>query len=297
MWCYLLFFQIRNQLKFRENGNAIPVYGITKDPNKEDYIIVLKYAAKGSLRQNLDKNYNELSWDNKLNSLVYIAKGLADIHKAGLLHKDFHVGNIVMGDRYSSYITDFGLCKPVSESSSQSNEPRKVYGVLPYVAPEVLKGGEYVSASDVYSFGIIMVEIFTGYPPYHDLPHDEYLAVHICQGLRPKIKNRTPQLLLDLVNSCLDADPNNRISSKELEDILTQYYKDVHSKNEKAKIYEQIRSIEASTKASSYNPSQSTRLSYATHTQAVYTSRLLDFRNLPNPINSAIPAGNYHCFF
>ncbi|CAJ0856648.1 2128_t:CDS:2 [Entrophospora sp. SA101] len=167
------FEEIRNQLKFRKNGNAIPVYGITKDPSKEDYMIILKYAVKGSLRQNLDKNYDELSWDNKLNSLLFIAKGLADIHKEGLLHKDFHV----------------------------------------------------------------------------------------------------------------DAEPNNRVSAKELTDILTQYYKDVHVKNKEAKIYQQIEAIEKSTESSGYKPNKSTRLSYATHTQAIYTSRLLDYGNLPNPVN------------
>ncbi|CAH1758340.1 1280_t:CDS:2 [Entrophospora sp. SA101] len=105
------------------------------------------------------------------------------------------------------------------------------------------------------------------------------------EGLRPKIKNRVPQLLLDLVNSCLDAEPNNRVSAKELTDILTQYYKDVHVKNKEAKIYQQIEAIEKSTESSGYKPNKSTRLSYATHTQAIYTSRLLDYGNLPNPVN------------
>nr|CAG8456048.1 10998_t:CDS:2 [Entrophospora candida] len=80
------------------------------------------------------------------------------------------------------------------------------------------------------------------------------------EGLRPKIKNRVPQLLLDLVNSCLDAEPNNRVSSKELTDILTQYYKDVHAKNKEAKIYQQIEAIEASTESSGYKPNKSTKL-------------------------------------
>ncbi|CAJ0823452.1 5425_t:CDS:2 [Entrophospora sp. SA101] len=80
------------------------------------------------------------------------------------------------------------------------------------------------------------------------------------EGLRPKIKNRVPQLLLDLVNSCLDAEPNNRVSAKELTDILTQYYKDVHVKNKEAKIYQQIEAIEKSTESSGYKPNKSTRL-------------------------------------
>ncbi|CAJ0911672.1 4282_t:CDS:2 [Entrophospora sp. SA101] len=68
------------------------------------------------------------------------------------------------------------------------------------------------------------------------------------------------ELLLDLVNSCLDAEPNNRVSAKELTDILTQYYKDVHVKNKEAKIYQQIEAIEKSTESSGYKPNKSTRL-------------------------------------
>ncbi|RIB30207.1 kinase-like domain-containing protein, partial [Gigaspora rosea] len=106
----------------------------------------------------------------KVAILFYIADGLYTIHEAKLVHKDFHSGNIVNENMFSSYITDFGLCKPVSQDSS-SNE---IYRVLPYINPVVLyKGGkEYTRKSDIYSFRIIMSEVFTGYPPYHDISHD-----------------------------------------------------------------------------------------------------------------------------
>ncbi|CAJ0913319.1 485_t:CDS:2 [Entrophospora sp. SA101] len=57
-----------------------------------------------------------------------------------------------------------------------------------------------------------------------------------------------------------NAEPNNRVSAKELTDILTQYYKDVHVKNKEAKIYQQIEAIEKSTESSGYKPNKSTRL-------------------------------------
>ncbi|RIB07410.1 hypothetical protein C2G38_2113837, partial [Gigaspora rosea] len=50
----------------------------------------------------------------------------------------------------SSFITDFGLCKPVSQDSSSA----EIFGVLPYIAPEVLYTKEYSQKSDIYSFGI-----------------------------------------------------------------------------------------------------------------------------------------------
>ena len=74
-----------------------------------------------------------------------------------------------------------------------------MYGVLPYIAPEILRGQSYTKAADIYSFGIIMYEVISGLPPYHDLSHDEYLAIKICHGLRPRFNIKVPQLIVDLI--------------------------------------------------------------------------------------------------
>ncbi|RGB40713.1 hypothetical protein C1646_602876, partial [Rhizophagus diaphanus] len=59
-------------------------------------------------------------------------------------------------------------------------------GVLPYMAPEVLRGYQYTKAADIYSFGIIMNEFLSEEIPFDDISHDHILAVKICKGLRPK---------------------------------------------------------------------------------------------------------------
>ena len=116
------------------------------------------------------------------------------IHKEGLTHQDFHSGNILSYGQ-DTCITDLGLCKPVNEESDKA-----VYGVLPYVAPEVLRGKKYTKESDIYSFGIIIYDVANnGIPPYHDLAHDEFLGIKICNGLRPKFNIKVPQLIEDLI--------------------------------------------------------------------------------------------------
>ncbi|RHZ73892.1 hypothetical protein Glove_228g55 [Diversispora epigaea] len=170
--------EVKHQLKFRGVW-AIAIYGITKNPENE-YMMVMQYARYGSLRKMLNNNFNELTWKNKIENLYYIALGLVKIHETGLMHKDFHSGNIVNETLNSSYITDFGLCKPVTE-----NDPEKIYGVIPYMAPETLNRREYTQASDIYSFGMIMYEVFTSYPPYYNIPHDKKLVISICNGHKP----------------------------------------------------------------------------------------------------------------
>ena len=156
----------------------VQLYGITQDPETKNYMMVLDYAENGSLRNYLDKEYDKLSWKTKFFGLWDIAVGLR-IHEKELIHRDLHIGNI-LSFPYAS-ITDMGLCKPADYNKLENtNNNNNVYGVLPYIAPEILRGQNYTKAADVYSFGIIMYEVFSGKPPYHDVSHDENLAMKIC---------------------------------------------------------------------------------------------------------------------
>ncbi|RGB26479.1 kinase-like domain-containing protein, partial [Rhizophagus diaphanus] len=107
-------------------------------------------------------------------------------------HKDFHSGNILEGGSF--YVSDLGMCQPAN-NKNKSDKKKGVYGVLPYMAPEVLRGYQYTKASDIYSFGIIMNEYLSEEIPFNDIPHDHILAVKICEGLRPKIFEDIPKFL------------------------------------------------------------------------------------------------------
>ncbi|RIA79189.1 kinase-like domain-containing protein, partial [Glomus cerebriforme] len=190
------------------------LYGITQDPDTKNYMMVLDYAYNGSLRNYLDKSYNKLNWKTKIKNLYHIASGLNEIHRIGLIHRDLHTGNILK-KTYLTYITDMGLCKP-ADYNALENTKKSVYGVLPYIAPEILRGQNYTKAADIYSFGIIMYEVCSGLPPYHDVSHDINLAMKICQGLRPRFNNKVPQLIVHLIKCCLDENPLNRPSASEV---------------------------------------------------------------------------------
>src|SRR5688500_6403042 len=146
------------------------------------------------------------------------------------------------------------------------NMKKQVYGVLPYVAPEVLRGGKYTQESDIYAFGIIAYEVCTGLPPYHDIAHDKILAISICQGLRPKSNYKIPQLILDLIiKQCWDADPLKRPKADELFKLLVEL-KHFGSDEFNKQIEKAERINEKFTSTSL--PYNGTTLSYTTNPQA-----------------------------
>ncbi|RGB27754.1 kinase-like domain-containing protein [Rhizophagus diaphanus] len=131
-------------------------YCITKDPESRNFMIVMRYVINGSLRQHLNNSFNSTKWDEKLNILQDLSNNLSYIHEKGLIHRDFHCGNILK-EKYNVLITDLGLCRPANVKPSQ-NGCKELCGVLPYVAPEVLRGKEFTQESDIYGFGIIAYE-------------------------------------------------------------------------------------------------------------------------------------------
>ncbi|CAI2182885.1 6685_t:CDS:2 [Funneliformis geosporum] len=140
--------------------------------------------------------------------------------KAIGFYKKLEDGNILLSGagHFGPKITDIGLSQLINDSSSSTST--NVFGVLPYIASELLDKKPFSFASDVYSFGIIMVEVSTGKLPYGDVPHDERLALAICNGLRPRVTKGTPKSFIDLVDKCLDADPEKRPSTQDLSKVI-----------------------------------------------------------------------------
>ncbi|RHZ84527.1 hypothetical protein Glove_79g11 [Diversispora epigaea] len=255
--------EIKNQLKFR-GKNAIAIYGITKNPTENEYMMVMDYAEFGSLRNLLNNKFKKLTWRKKYNILLKIVIGLTNIHEMGLMHKDFHSGNIVNQTLSLSYITDFGLCKPVTE-----NDPENIYGVIPFMAPETLSRGEYTQASDIYSFGMVMLEVLTSYPPYYNIPHDVNLVIKICEGLKPEIKCEIPQFLKEIMEKCWNFEPLNRPTAEELKSQLEKYISD--DDEIRKQVNKQINVTNKSNKNFiQYDPN-------VKHSEAIYTSRHLPF--------------------
>ncbi|RHZ50315.1 hypothetical protein Glove_501g14 [Diversispora epigaea] len=96
---------------------------------------------------------------------------------------------IIVMELYLLAVTiDPGLCKLSDDLILNSdNKSNYVYGSIPYIPSEVLRGNEFTKEIDIYSFSGIMFEVATGNQSFADQAHDTYLMIDICNGIRPKV--------------------------------------------------------------------------------------------------------------
>ncbi|GBC07601.1 hypothetical protein RclHR1_07560005 [Rhizophagus clarus] len=196
----------------------IRIYGATLDPQSDEYAIVTPFKNGGNLRELIKKTHNKLTWKIIIEMFRIFSWTLSRVHQENYYHKDLHSGNILYeiddDNIFLPTISDFGLCRPMDQSSTD----KVLYGVLPFVAPEVLRGGEFTEAADIYGFGMIMFEAISGEPPFTDREYDAELALAICNGLRPQIPKYTPEPYAELMRQCLDPIPVKRPTANELGD-------------------------------------------------------------------------------
>ncbi|RGB35243.1 kinase-like domain-containing protein, partial [Rhizophagus diaphanus] len=176
------------------------------------------------------------------------------------------------------------LSKPISDSQESDN---KVNGVLPYMAPEILRKKPYTPASDIYSFSMIMWEFTSGIPPFNHEAHDHHLSLSICRGERPEIIKNTPKYYIDLMKNCWDSNPSNRPTIRMLENIVSEwircvnkYYRinrDGNYRFEVSNIDNQLKNdMFEFVEANKALVQKQTNISIAqNHSQAYYTSRKL----------------------
>src|SRR5438552_13773533 len=166
-------------------------------------------------------------------------------------------------------IGDLGLCQQVVD---KKDNPNKIFGVIPYLAPEVLSKKPYTKESDIYSFGMIMWEHTTGKKPFHARPHNHLLISDILNGIRPQVTDDTPEFYAELMKKCWDHSPENRPTAREIKYCLNGY--NFFPRNEKWKIISL-----AEAKRQEIIKSDKFQLdtkNYKHHPGSFYTSRLLN---------------------
>ena len=265
--------QIKQHLLLRTSYN-VPItgcYGVTRDPTTLEYMLVI-WEMNKDLRTYIKEDYSSLTWKDVNYLFLCITSCLLYLHKDNLAHQDLHPGNILQGNSGTWCIADFGICGPANQSSSS------IYGNLPYMAPEVIRGAQYSTAADIYSFGMLMYYVVIGRHPFVEQKNDIHLALDICNGIRPPITNNIPDQYKELMQQCWDADISKRPNAEQL---FNYFY------------HESRKTVQTSD----YGTELVTQIHVAVYEEDdIKQSSIYEFNGLPIPRNATLGKCIYNTF-
>ncbi|KAI3947729.1 hypothetical protein MKX01_034394 [Papaver californicum] len=221
-------------------------------------MLVYEYMDNGNLEQWLHGEvgpYIPVTWESRMNIIIGTAKGLTYLHEGlepKVVHRDVKSSNILLDKQWTSKVSDFGLAKLLG--SERSYVTTRVMGTFGYVAPEYASTGMLNEQSDVYSFGILMMEIISGRNPVDfTRPPGE---VNLVDWLKTMVANRNAEGVLDpklrdkpssrslkrsllVAIKCVDPDPHKRpkmgqvIHMLEIDDFPFREGRQAEGKNSK----------------------------------------------------------------
>ncbi|XP_028769590.1 probable serine/threonine-protein kinase PBL21 isoform X1 [Neltuma alba] len=152
-------------LSLLHHSNLVTLFGYCTDGDQR--LLVYEYMPMGSLEDHLfdiKPNQELLSWNDRMKIAVGAARGLEYLHcKANppVIYRDLKSANILLDNDFNPKLSDFGLAKlgPVGDNTHVSTRVMGTYG---YCAPEYAMSGKLTLKSDIYSFGVVLMELITG---------------------------------------------------------------------------------------------------------------------------------------
>ncbi|KAI8529116.1 hypothetical protein RHMOL_Rhmol12G0201100 [Rhododendron molle] len=202
---------------------------------RNEMILVYEFMEHGTLADHLYNTKTKgngmvgyMSWEQRLNICVGAARGLDYLHTGiqhGIIHRDVKTTNILLDKDWIAKISDFGLCKVGSTSHSHTYVSTDVKGTWGYLDPEYYMTRRLTKKSDVYAFGVVMLEMLCGRPAVdmrvNEEQHSLVLWAKQCikenkfdqltdPSMRDQISAHCLKVFAEVANNCLDSRPKGR---------------------------------------------------------------------------------------
>lgn len=204
--------------KFRHK-RLVALFGVCSE--EEPIYIVQEYMNKGSLLEFLRKDEGKyLEFDELVYIAFQIASGMEYLESKQLIHRDLAARNVLIGENNIAKICDFGLARVIEDNEYCPKQGSRF--PVKWTAPEAIVYGRFSIKSDVWSYGILLMELFTyGQVPYPGM-HGREVIEMVEKGYRmPKpTTHRLPDDIYQTMLKCWDANPEKRPTFE----FLTHYF-------------------------------------------------------------------------
>ncbi|XP_059291762.1 receptor-like serine/threonine-protein kinase NCRK [Lycium ferocissimum] len=226
--------------------HVVPLLGYCSEHHGKhaERLLVFEFMENGNLRDCLDgASGRHLDWSTRVAVAFGAARGLEYLHEAAaprILHRDVKSTNVLLDDNYTAKITDLGMAKHLQNDGipSCSNSPARMQGTFGYFAPEYAIVGRASLKSDVFSFGVVLLELITGRQPIHKSANkaEESLVIWATPrlldskrvvselpdpNLKGEFEEEELQVMAYLAKECLLLDPDSRPTMSEVVQILS----------------------------------------------------------------------------
>jgi TolB-like protein/predicted Ser/Thr protein kinase len=189
-----------------DHPNICTVYEF--DEAEEKAFISMAYIEGHSLREKLESG--PLKLDEALTIALQAAQGLQIAHKKGVMHRDIKSANIMVTEDNQAKIMDFGLAR--MSGGTLITQEGTAMGTIAYMSPEQARGEEVDHRTDIWSFGVVLYETFTGQLPFKG-EHDQAVVYSILND-KPKplaeLRSEIPVSIGQVVDRALEKNPDKR---------------------------------------------------------------------------------------
>ncbi|XP_010518812.1 PREDICTED: probable LRR receptor-like serine/threonine-protein kinase At5g45780 isoform X4 [Tarenaya hassleriana] len=218
--------------------NLLRLYGFCMTP--EERLLVYPYMPNGSVADRLRDNCGEkpsLDWNRRIWIALGAARGLVYLHEQcnpKIIHRDVKAANILLDETFEAVVGDFGLAKLLDQRDSHVTTA--VRGTIGHIAPEYLSTGQSSEKTDVFGFGILILELITGHKMLEQgnshvrkgmilnwvrtLKAEERLEEMVDRDLKGEFEGTVMEKAVELALLCTQPHPNQRLRMSEVLKVL-----------------------------------------------------------------------------
>ncbi|XP_066334537.1 calmodulin-binding receptor-like cytoplasmic kinase 2 isoform X2 [Miscanthus floridulus] len=233
-----------------EHRNLARLFGFFE--RAADSLVVVEYVSNGSLRKHLDESCgNGLELVQRLNIVIDVAQGITYLHEYKehpVIHGGIRSSGVLLTDSLTAKVAGFGLAGTPASGSGSGSDATPAKGAAGYVDPEYLSTYQLTDKSDVYAFGVLLVELVTGRPPIERSRGGEARlttkwALQRCRAgeavvaMDPRMR-RSPasvaavERMLALAEQCVATARDDRPSMRRCSELLWAIRRDYHRQEE-----------------------------------------------------------------